>query len=316
MKNRRRVLIFLVCMVFVFTGCIKRSVMLSLDLKKGNLYKVEIDRKNKITENINNEKVEVECKIKTAYLCNVVNRDDNKNSEIKVTIDSININHSENKGQKNVEIYNNVTENWNKLLEIYSVFVGKSFKVKIGQYGKVKAIIGIEDLMKNVLKELNIKDEKEREEVKNAINTEFGDKAILKRIERVTAVYPNKKVKVGDTWKKKTSASDKFPVESENSYKLKESEDGTSEIEVQSNIKINNNVEPIIKDGMKIIYEDINGSEKGVTNINEDTGFIKSTESESKYSGNIKILSEDASKGTQIVPINIYEKYIINVLSQ
>ncbi|MFU0825756.1 DUF6263 family protein [Clostridium sp.] len=317
MKKRMKILcVFFLSLSIIFSGCMQKSVGLLLHLKKGDSYKLETDRTEKVVYNVAGEKIETESKVKTSYLCHVTNVDDNKNAEIKVTFDSINIKNTMENGQTLINNSPTMAKDTDKLSKIYSTLIGKSFKVKIGEYGKVKQIIGMDELVKGVLDELNIKDENERKEIKEDMKQNFGDEELTKRIERISSFYPEKEVKMGDTWKQRVEVSDRFPVEAGSEYKLKDTADGTSEITVEGKIKSKENAEPIIINNIKITYEEITGEQKGNISVNEDTGLIKRAEMENKYSGRVKYASDDPNMGPQIYPITVEEKITVNVLRQ
>lgn len=317
MKKRMKMLcVFFLSLSIIFSGCMQKTVSLRLHLKKGDSYKLETDRTEKVVYNVAGEKTETEAKVKISYLCHVTNIDDNKNAEIKVTFDSINIKNTMDNGQTFTSNSPTMAKDTDKLSKIYSTLIGKSFKVKIGEYGKVKQIVGIDELVKTILDELNIKDENEMKEIKEDMKQNFGDEELTKRIERISSLYPEKEVKIDDTWKKKIEISDRFPVEAESEYKLKDTADGTSEITVEGKIKSKENAEPIIINEIKITYEEIKGEQKGTISVNEETGLIKRAEMENKYSGKVKYSSDDPNMGAQIYPISVEEKITINVLRQ
>lgn len=316
MKKNIRLYSILICSLLLLSGCMKKSVDISLKLKKGNLYKVEVDIKEKVSQKIKDTNLELETKSKMGYLCNVINVDKNKNADIKVTFDSIDIKSTTPNGQTPANSQQVASETSDKLSKVYAAFVGKSFNVKIGEYGKVKQVVGMDDVVNNVFTELNIKDEKEKEDIKKVIKAKFGEEVITKSIETITSVYPNNKVKVGNSWQQKVSISDQFPVEAERKYNLKESADGTSEITVDSQIKGKEDAEPKVTDSLKITYEEIKGTEKGVINLNEETGIVKTAEMQVQFSGKMKLYSDDPNLGTQTFPISYSEKTVVNVLRQ
>lgn len=316
--NRKVTLpLLLICFIFIFSGCMKKPVNVSLKLKKGDAYKLEIDKNEKVTQNIKGQKTDVESKSRISYLCHVANIDDNKNADIKVTFDSINMKNKTDTGQTATSNDEKaMSQGIDKDSKIYTSLIGKSFRVKIGEYGKVKQVIGMDDVVNSIFTELNIKDESEKEGIKKIMKDEFGEEAITKRIERITSVYPNKTVKVGEVWKTKAPVSDKLPVEAENQYSLKESDQGTSEVLVESKIKTKENAEPVVVEKIKVNYEDIAGTQKGTITLNEKTGLIKRSELESDYSGKMRLYSEDPNVGAQIFPISVKEKTVVNVLRQ
>lgn len=316
-KKAKVIYTFLLSLSIIFSGCMQRQLNLLLHIKKGDSYRLEIDKNEKVVYDIKGEKTELESKMKTAYLCHVTSVDDNKNAELTVTFDTINIrNNNANNGQTLINNSPTMVRDTDKLSQVYSALIGKSFKVKVGEYGKVKQIIGMDELFKEILDELNITDKQEREEIKKDMKQNFGDKELTTRIGRITSFYPNTQVRIEDTWKKTVDISDRFPVESENEYKLRDSSDGTAEIEVKGKVRSKEGTDPIFMDNIKITYEDIDGTESGTISVNEESGLIRRAEMQSKYSGKIKYTSSDPNMGTQAFPISVEEKTMVNVLRQ
>lgn len=359
MKKRGLCYILFLCICLLFNGCIKKPVNMTIKLKKGDAYKIEVDRSEKISQTIKGDKVETDSKIRVSYLCHVTNIDENKNADMRVTFDTLeakvitgngqttNSNQTGsseqqgNNGEKSSDGQDNnkkqgsseqemtssqkqppaegkeaLSQGMDKLSKIYTSLIGKSFDVKIGEYGKVKQVTGMDEIVNKILTEMNIKDEKEKEDIKKVMKEQFGDEAITKRVERITAVYPNKDITMNEGWQEKRDISTKFPVEAENKYSLKESSDGTADISLDGEVKGKEGAEPIIIDNIKISYEDMKGTQKGNISINEETGMIKMAELESKFSGKMKYTSDDPNMGSMTFPITVEEKTRVNVLRQ
>ncbi|MCY6484855.1 DUF6263 family protein [Clostridium aestuarii] len=312
MKNKisRYCALILIVVIFMFTGCIEEKVQFSLKLKKGDMYKIEMNTDEKITQTIKGQKTEVNSKMKSVYSCYVMNVDENKNSEIRMTLDMINLKNMSNNG-KTIE-YNSETqiinnENMDKVSKIYAAIIGESFTMKIGEDGKVKEIMDIDNIIGNVFKQLNIKDSKEKDEIQAIILEQFSEDAITKKTEDITSVYPEEPVKVGEEWVQKDEIKGEFALESENKYTLKERKDKTAEVNVDAKVKTKKHAEPMIVGNIKINY-DLTGHKKGVINIDEETGIPKHIEMEHKYGGEMKLASQDPNIGAQTFPINVEGK--------
>ncbi|EES92202.1 MULTISPECIES: DUF6263 family protein [Clostridium] len=306
------VIMFYICSIL--SGCIKIPIKLSINEKKGDSFKVEIDRNQKITSNFNGENSSVELKVREGFLCNVVNVDDIKDSDIKVTFDSINFVNNINISDKLKKYVPNANEDLKELANVYSSFLGKSFKVKIGENGKVKKIMGIDELTMAILKDL--KDKSKEQYVKSFIKNEFSENALTAKIEKITLFYPEKRVAQNTQWRIRNTPSIKIPIQSINDYILKDSEDKTAYISIKSQIKKNESAQPHNIDDVKLSFEDIKGNGSGNINVNLDKGIIKNTDIQSKYKGNIKIVSMDPNTGTQMIPIIVEDKINVHVLNQ
>lgn len=303
---------FILIGITVFSGCITREINLSLNLKKGDTYKINMIVEQKINQDINDKKVQVEYKHNFAYSCFVTEVNENKDATVKVTFDSLNTKLMSNKGQTLEYTSGDKTEDVDKIDKVYSVMAGKSFDIKISSDGKVKEVLGIDEVIKKVIKELKLTDEKEVQEAEKIITDQFGYDFLKKQIESITEVYSDEAVKVGDTWKGEGEIPGEYPLESENKYTLKESKDEISEVEFSSNIKTKEGMEPVILGDTKINYE-LKGTQKGILNISEKTGVIKQFEMDYKYTGDMIFSSQDPNVGFKKFPITLEGKTTINI---
>lgn len=313
MKTKRvGFIIFVLISMILFNGCIQKKVKLSLNLKKGDYFKINMLFEQKVTEEIKDRKTQVDSGYNIGCSCFVTDVDENKNSTIQVSFDSLNMKSVTNNGQTLEYNSGDPTADMNDLNKVYSTLIGKKITVKVSQDGKVKEVMGIDKIIDEVLKELNIKNNKQEEEIQKMIVEQFGDEALKKQVENITSVYPDEPVKVGDTWEKKTDISSEYPLQAESKYTLKESKDGMSEIMVESKVKTKDDAEPLILGNIKISY-DIEGTQNGTLNVDEESGITKHVEMNHKYSGKIKFTSEDPNIGAQTFPMTVEGRTVISI---
>lgn len=308
----KKIYLIIVCLTIIttlFMGCRKNSAEISLKLKKGDSFKIEVSNDEKIKL----KECEIKSKCKSSYLCEVTNVDESKNADIKVTLDNINLKIDNPTCEK---FMTNIFPINKELNKIYSIIIGESFKVKIGEYGNVKSIIGIDKLVKNVLKTMNVKDKKLEKQLKDCMKKEFGEDILTKKIETFTSVYPKERVNVNKPWDNKMDVDIVFDMGVNNKYVLKESRDNVDKISIKGKIISKENCEPIIIDKMKVYYDDITGTQDGSVSVNEDTGLIRKGEFKKVFNGDLKILEDDPNIGIKKIPINIKNNITVNVLMQ
>ncbi|MCY6355232.1 DUF6263 family protein [Clostridium sp. ZS2-4] len=311
-KKRVSFIIFVLISMILFNGCIQKKVKLSLKLKKGDSFKIDMLFEQKVTQEIKDRKTEVDSRCNIGYSCFVTDVDENKNATVQVSFDSLNIKSMANNGQTLEYNSGDPTADMSDLSKVYSTLIGEEFTVKISEDGKIKEVMGIDKIIEKVLKELNIKNSKQQEEIQKMIVEQFGDEALTKQVQNITSVYPDEPVKSGDTWEKKTDVSSEYPLQAESKYTLVESKDKMSEITVDSKVKTKDNAEPLILGNIKISY-DIEGTQKGTLNVDEESGITKHVEMTHKYSGKIKFTSEDPNIGAQTFPMTAEGRTVISI---
>lgn len=87
---------------------------------------------------------------------------------------------------------------------LFGAIKGQEFNMKVDAEGKVLEVKGFEDMAQRIVDSLGI-EEAEKEKMKQQFNKQFNSEKIKGQFERTWYIFPNKEVKVGDTWKKNTS---------------------------------------------------------------------------------------------------------------
>jgi hypothetical protein len=84
---------------------------------------------------------------------------------------------------------------------------GQRFSMKVNAEGKVMEITGFENMAKKIVDSLGI-EEAEKEKMTQQFNKQFNAERMKSQFERTWYIFPNKEVKVGDSWEKNTSLGD------------------------------------------------------------------------------------------------------------
>ncbi|HWR32908.1 MAG TPA: DUF6263 family protein [Chitinophagaceae bacterium] len=87
---------------------------------------------------------------------------------------------------------------------LFGAIKDQKFSMKVDAEGKVIEITGFENMAKNIVDSLDIKEE-EKEKMMQQFNKQFNAEQMKSQFERTWYIFPNKEVKVGDTWEKNTS---------------------------------------------------------------------------------------------------------------
>lgn len=84
---------------------------------------------------------------------------------------------------------------------ILGAIKGQQFLMKVDAEGKVQEVKGFQEMGQRIADSLSF-DESKKQEVMQAFNQQFNEKSIKEQFERVLYIFPNKEVKLGDSWKK------------------------------------------------------------------------------------------------------------------
>jgi hypothetical protein len=107
-------------------------------------------------------------------------------------------------------------------------------------------------------------------------------------IEEMLAIYPGKIVDVNDTWKRETAVLRRYPIITEDTFRLKSRRRRVATIEVKSKIKPNTEAKPESMGIASVGYE-FNGTQEGLIELKERSGLIKKSTLKKKASGFMKM---------------------------
>ena len=87
---------------------------------------------------------------------------------------------------------------------MFSVIKGKSFTMQVNPKGEVVSVSGFDKIADAVLNEMNLPDQT-KPMMRQNFQKQFNDDAVKQMFSQAFEIYPNKFVKVGDTWKSNSS---------------------------------------------------------------------------------------------------------------
>ncbi|NIP28874.1 MAG: hypothetical protein GWN67_19345 [Phycisphaerae bacterium] len=182
----------------------------------------------------------------------------------------------------------------------FDALLGEGFSLKTTPQGRVEEVIGLQELRENVGKKLP--EGPMKEALKVGIKQFINEEGIKEMTESSMAIYPDKPVGIGDSWKRMITLTQGASMTLENEWILKDRKNGVSFIDVNSNIKSNPNAAPITMAGAKLSY-DLSGKQKGQIELEESTGRIIRSRMNQDISGQIKV--EVPGQQTQQPPIPV-----------
>jgi len=87
---------------------------------------------------------------------------------------------------------------------ILGAIKGRKFTMKVNAEGRIEEVAGLAGMAQAIVDSTGV-DEKMKEQMKQEFDKQFNEKNVKEQFERVLYIFPNKEVKVGDTWQKTTT---------------------------------------------------------------------------------------------------------------
>lgn len=89
--------------------------------------------------------------------------------------------------------------------KILGAIKGRQFTMKVNAEGKVLEVEGFENMAQSIIDSLDIGVEM-REQMIQQFDKQFNEQSVKDQFERILYIFPNKEIKVGDSWEKKSSS--------------------------------------------------------------------------------------------------------------
>jgi Family of unknown function (DUF6263) len=119
--------------------------------------------------------------------------------------------------------------------KLFGAISGRKFVMKINPEGKVEEVTGVKELATSIADSLGLEG-KEREDIVAKFNDQFGEKSMKDQFERILYIFPNKEIKVGDSWEKNTNSGGQLGGKYTSNYTVKEIEGDMVTLEEKSKI--------------------------------------------------------------------------------
>jgi len=149
--------------------------------------------------------------------------------------------------------------------KIVSGIIGKKFVIKVDEEGKVLEVIGFERIFTGMIDSMGL-DEKAKEAAAASFKEQFNDQNIKDQFAQVFTIFPNKEIKVGDSWEKTYTTGGKMAATYLNTYTVKEIDGDHVSLTTKSKIS---------SDGTG---QDLSGTQSGNILVDSKTGLMISGE--------------------------------------
>lgn len=142
---------------------------------------------------------------------------------------------------------------------------GQQFVMKVDAEGRVQDVKGFQEMGMKIADSLGL-DEAKKKEMLQTFSQQFNEKSIKEQFERVLYIFPNKEVKVGDSWKKITNTSGPVGGEYSSTYTVTDIEGDMVTLEEKTKIVSDN-------EQLKL-----SGEQTGTLVVDSKTGLVVSAD--------------------------------------
>jgi hypothetical protein len=172
--------------------------------------------------------------------------------------------------------------------KLFSSFNGKSFTVKMNSKGVVNEVDGINKIINGMLEDIvEIASPENKDKAQSLVNEYFkeffNNEKFSESMEQMTAILPDGKVEIGESWFKDFNTELMQKMNMKNKYTLLNADNDTYTLDISSNVDMVNN--------MGMINQEISGKQTGSILLDKKSCWIKSGLFEMQAEGVSKVES-------------------------
>jgi hypothetical protein len=211
--------------------------------------------------------------------------------------------------EETIKFDSNAEDNPHLLSQILHQFIGKSFRIELYRNGFAKEVHS-EDMINGFLDSVTMIPKFQRVQMVERLKEKFGNNALKGSIEMITAIFPNKSVKLNDKWANQIKLDGEMKVVLNNTFTLKKYNKRHALIEVES-VTVNEGENASMDYNETPINNYLTGNMKSIIKIDSKTGWIISSIIEQKFYGNIPITDPENEELTKNMRIRFTNKILV-----
>jgi len=263
------------------------SFMPRLNLIPGDSYLCTMDMSTHIKQNIGGRDQAIDQDLTTVWDYSIQSKDENGDYEIAIKY--LRVKSTQKSGLQTVSFDSDDSSEYVDPSMIgYKILVGSELRMRLTPAGKVTELSGFDKVLDRIIEELNIPESPQRDKTIEGIRGQFGENALRQSIEQMTIIYPDDPVTTGQSWNISYEMNFGLPMRVESVCTLLSREDGIADIDLVSTIGSNPNSEDIDM-GMFTLRYDIEGSQKGLINLDEESGLPVKSDIGQKFTGTVSV---------------------------
>jgi hypothetical protein len=265
MKNYRvKIFTTIICGLISISAFAQKTYVLRQNYPTGYRYDFSITSDQIINQKIGGQHVHLTQNIGTDYTFDITEGHSGE-KDVKVTYNKI---FMKSVGMGNTMIFNSDDQDSTKK-NPFSGLKGASFYMIVTPNGAIKSVAGI-DIMLNKMAAKMTTDTSQVKQIKDALSKQFSAEVVKQTMESSFKIYPDRAVKIGDSWTVDTKMQMSMPIETITQYTLKEVQDGIAILSVKGTLVSKGNFEAM---GNKM-ETDLKGTNSGEASLDIKTGIV------------------------------------------
>lgn len=197
------------------------------------------------------------------------------------------------------------------LAQAFGAVINSTVSMKVNHQGEVKNLTGADELIEKMLNARSISNKTIRSRLRKTFKKAFGKEALIEAMHQFFYIYPDKKIRIGDSWSKQTDKKAAFPSKVNMTWTLDKVKKNTGLISIKANVRPQPNT--TVDLGIVTAKYDLNGTQEGSMDINMKTGWVKRSYVKQVMSGIMYLTMNNSSQEMAVdAKITTISKYTIS----
>lgn len=273
-----RILPTIICFFLITSAFAQKVYILKQNYPIGKKYDYNLTSNQIIKQKIGDQNINLSQEIGTDYTFDITG-DKAGDKSIKVIYNRINMKST---GMGNTMTMDSDHQEPGKP-NPFSGLKGAAFEMIFGANGSIKSVNGIEKMLDNMASKMTT-DTGQVKAIKASLGKQFSADGMKQTMESSFKIYPDKPVKIGDSWTVDTKMQMTMPIETITTYTLKLVKDGIAFLNVNGNLISKGSFDSM---GTKI-ETDLKGTNSGDMQIDLKTGLVLSSHLRLEMYGTMK----------------------------
>lgn len=178
-----------------------------------------------------------------------------------------------------------ITDPSQLMTAMFGALKGKSFIIKVDKEGKVTEVTGLQQIADAMVNSMKVKEEM-KPMVRQAFTQQFNEQNIKEIFSQSFNIFPNKPVKVGDSWEKKMSGTGSMPMDVTTTYTVKSIEGNMVNLDAKSKMNFTGG-------------SNMSGEQFGTMKVDAKTGLVIEANFDQKLEGQMKMTTKGKIAGKE-----------------
>ncbi|POY37050.1 hypothetical protein C3K47_08305 [Solitalea longa] len=231
--NKKTLVLVLIGTITFTNLWAQKAITLKQNLTLGKKYTYEMNVDQNINQDVMGQQIDMKQLLNITYSFDIVNAI-KQDKNIKVVYDKI---YSLTEAMGASTEYDSAKDDGTGNNPL-SALKGAGFTMVVSPKGEVKSVKGADEMMEKMAQKSS-SDSATVEKVKEMLGKQFGNEALKSTMESSLKIYPDKPVKVGESWMIESSVQSMLPMNIKSTYTLNEVKDNKAYITVNSVISAN-----------------------------------------------------------------------------